>query len=307
MSAGPRAAAGVPDRTRAFLWVLVAYLVAIVAALLSGIAAAGRHPLEIALAADVAATLVVFGFSFAFDNSSFYDPYWSVAPPLIGVYFAFEAGPGEALPARQALVLLLVALWAARLTWNWARGWTGLAHEDWRYVDMRGWSGGLYWLVSLLALHAFPTAMVFLGCLPLWLALAGGARPLGALDAVGAALALGGTALEFFADNQLLRFKRGGPPPGATLESGLWAWSRHPNYLGEILFWIGLACFGQAAAGFVWWAWVGAAAMLLMFRFASLPLIERRMLARRPGYEERQRRVSLLIPRPPRKEGAGPR
>jgi steroid 5-alpha reductase family enzyme len=288
------------DRSRAFLLVWVAYLAAIVAALLVGIGLAGRHPIELVLAADLAATFVVFGFSMAFDNSSFYDPYWSVAPPLIGLAFVCTAEAGVAVPARQALVLGLVALWALRLTWNWARGWSGLRHEDWRYVDMRESSGGRYWLVSLLAIHLFPTGVVLLGCLPLWLALAEGGRPLGGLDALGAALVLGGTALEYFADNQLRRFRLAGPPPGSTLESGLWAWSRHPNYLGEILFWLGLATFGLAAAGFRWWAWLGALAMLAMFRFASLPMIEKRMLARRPGYAERQRRVSLLIPWPPK-------
>ena len=288
------------DRSRAFLLVWICYLTAIVAALLVWIALAGRHPIELVLAADLAATIVVFGFSFAFGNSSFYDPYWSVAPPAIGLAFAFAAGPGAALPARQALVLVLVALWALRLTWNWARGWSGLAHEDWRYVDMREGSGKLYWLVSLVAIHLFPTLIVFLGCLPLWPALAEGARPLGALDALGAAFALGGTALELVADNQLRRFRLASPAPGSTLESGLWAWARHPNYLGEILFWIGLATFGLAAAGFRWWAWLGGLAMLAMFRFVSLPMIEKRMLARRPGYAERQRRVSLLIPWPPK-------
>jgi steroid 5-alpha reductase family enzyme len=289
-----------PERSRAFLLVWIAYLAAIAAALLVALALGGRHPIEIVLVADVVATLVVFGFSFAFDNSSFYDPYWSVAPPAIGLAFAFAAQPGEAVPARQVLVLALIGLWALRLTWNWARGWSGLGHEDWRYVDMREGSGGLYWLVSLLAIHSFPTAVVFLGCLPLWLALGEGTHPLGLLDALAAALALGGTALEFFADNQLRRFRLGSPPPGSTLESGLWRWSRHPNYLGEILFWLGLATFGLAAAGFRWWAWLGAAAMLAMFRFASLPMIERRMLARRPGYAERQRRVRMLIPWPPK-------
>ena len=288
------------DRSRAFLWIWIAYLAAVAAALLVGLALAGRHPLEIVFAADLVATLVVFGFSFAFGNSSFYDPYWSVAPPAIALAFAFGAEPGAAEPARQALVIALIALWAVRLTWNWARGWSGLHHEDWRYVDMRQSSGGLYWGVSLLAIHLFPTLIVFLGCLPLWPALAEGARPLGALDALGAALAFGGTALEFVADNQLRRFRLAGPPPGSTLESGLWGWSRHPNYLGEILFWFGLASFGLAAGGFRWWGWLGALAMLAMFRFASLPMIEKRMLARRPGYAERQRRVSLLIPWPPK-------
>jgi steroid 5-alpha reductase family enzyme len=287
------------DRTRAFLWITVAYLTALVAALVTGIALRHRHPIEIAFAADVAGTIVVFGFSYFFDNSSFYDAYWSVIPPAIAVYFIAAAAP-EAVDLRQALVLLALSLWAVRLTWNWARGWTGLHHEDWRYVDLRASQGKLYWIVSFFGLHFFPTLTVFVGCLPLWLALGEGTRPLGFFDAVGAACAFGGTALEFFADNQLRRWKLGNPPVGSTFERGLWAWSRHPNYLGEILFWIGLAFFGAAAAGFVWWGWIGAVAMVLMFRFASLPMIETRMLARRPNYAARQARVSLLIPWPPK-------
>jgi steroid 5-alpha reductase family enzyme len=285
------------ERSRAFLWITVAYLVALVAALVTGIALRGRHPIEIALWGDVAATVAVFAFSYVFDNSSFYDAYWSVIPPVIAVWFVAAAGP-DANVVRQVLVVILLSLWAVRLTWNWARGWTGLGHEDWRYVDLRASQGKLYWIVSFFGLHFFPTLTVFLGCLPLWLALGEGTRPLGLLDAAGAACALAGTALEFFADNQLRRFKLGNPPPGSTFEGGLWAWSRHPNYLGEILLWIGLAFFGAAASGFVWWGWVGAAAMVLMFRFASLPMIERRMLARRPDYAERQARVSLVIPWP---------
>jgi steroid 5-alpha reductase family enzyme len=294
------AAADSADRTRAFLWITVAYLAALSAALITGIALRDRHPIEIAFAADVAATVVVYGFSYVFDNSSFYDAYWSVIPPAIALWFVAAASP-DADVARQAIVVVLLTLWAVRLTWNWARGWTGLGHEDWRYVDLRASQGRLYWIVSFFGLHFFPTITVFLGCLPLWLALGEPARPLGWLDAIGAACALGGTALELFADNQLRAWKLKSPPPGSTFEGGLWAWSRHPNYLGEILLWIGLAFFGAGAAGFVWWGWVGAVVMVLMFRFASLPMIEKRMLARRPGYEERQRRVSLLIPWPPKR------
>jgi steroid 5-alpha reductase family enzyme len=288
------------ERSRAFLWIWIAYLAALIAALLTGIALRGRHPIEIALWADLAATAVVFVFSRAFDNSSFYDAYWSAAPPLIALYFLLAADAGAALPLRQLLVLFCVTAWSTRLTLNWGRGWTGLAHEDWRYVDLRQSGGRLYWPVSFLGLHFAPTLVVFLGCLPLWPAMAQGARPLGWLDALGAALAFGGTLLELVADEQLRRWKAGGPPPATTFEGGLWAWSRHPNYLGEILFWIGLGVFGLAAAGFVWWAWIGAAAIVAMFLGVSLPLIEKRMLSRRLGYEERQRRVSLLIPWPPK-------
>jgi steroid 5-alpha reductase family enzyme len=286
-------------RTRALLWITVAYLAALVAALVTGIVLRDRHPIEIALAADVAATVVVFGFSYVFDNSSFYDLYWSEIPPVIALYFVAAAEP-DAVLARQVLVVVLVTLWAARLSLNWLRGWEGLEHEDWRYVDLRASQGRMYWIASFFGLHFVPTLVVFLGCLPLWLALGAGGRALGWLDAIGVACTLGGTALEYFADEQLRRFKLSSPPPGSTFEGGLWAWSRHPNYAGEILFWIGLAFFGLAADGFVWWAWTGAVAMVALFRFASLPMMEKRMLARRPGYEERQRRVSLIVPWPPK-------
>ena len=289
------------DRARAFLWITVAYLVALAVALVTGIAVAGRHPIAIALAADVAATLAIFAFSFAFGNTSFYDAYWSVAPPVVAVWFALAPG-GVAVFDRQLLVFLLVLLWAARLTWNWARGWTGLAHEDWRYVDFRKkTSRAGYWVVSLVGLHAIPTLVVFLGLLPLWLALHDGMRRLNGVDVLAALVTLAGVAFELFADNQLRRFRLSNPPPGATLESGLWAWSRHPNYLGEMLFWLGLALFGAAAAGFVWWAWLGVAAMVAMFLGTSIPMKERRMLERRPSYAERQKRVSLLIPLPPKR------
>lgn len=288
------------DRTRAFLWITVAYLVAVVVALISGIACGGRHPIAVAFAADVAATLAIFAFSFAFGNSSFYDAYWSVAPPLVALWFVVAPG-SEGVAMRQGLVAALVLLWSLRLTFNWARGWSGLDHEDWRYVDLRNKAGRIgYWFVSLFGLHGMPTAIVFLGLLPLWPALASGTRPLGWIDGVAAAVTLAGVAFEFFADNGLRRFRLSNPPSDAILESGLWAWSRNPNYLGEMLFWVGLALFSFAAAGFVWWAWLGAPAMVAMFLGTSIPMKEARMLARRPAYAERQRRVSLVIPRPPK-------
>ena len=127
----------------------------------------------------------------ALANSSMYDAYWSVVPPVIGLYWASALPDSEAVPARQALVLLLVFAWGARLTWNWARGWPGLHHEDWRYRELRENANAPYWLVSLTGIHYFPTLQVFVACLPLYPALALGSRPLGALDALAALVTAG--------------------------------------------------------------------------------------------------------------------
>lgn len=292
------AAATAPAMRRDFGWILVAYGVALAVALLTGALVDWRHPLAVALAADLAATLAVFAFSVAFDNSSFYDAYWSVAPPLIGLWFLAVAQP-DADTARQLVVLALVGWWAARLTWNWARGWGGLGHEDWRYVDLRRSSGRAYWPVSLFGLHLMPTVQVYLGCLALYPALALGSRPFGLLDVVAALVTGGAIALEARADRELLRFRRSQPPPDAILASGVWAWSRHPNYFGEMGFWWGLWLFAVAAAPGWWWTVVGPLSITLMFRYASLPLIETRMRQRRPGFAAHQQRVSMVIPWPP--------
>jgi steroid 5-alpha reductase family enzyme len=279
--------------------VAVAYAVALAAALVAGATAPLSHPLAVALVADLAATLAIFGWSVAYRNSSFYDAYWSVAPIPIAVYWI--AASQGAVGARQALVLLLVTLWGLRLTWNWARGWHGLAHEDWRYVDLQRTTGRAYWLVSFVGLHLMPTFWVFGGMLGVWAAVCAPGRPLGALDALAALVTAGAIALEAGADAQLHRYRASSPSSGDFLKSGLWAWSRHPNYLGEMGFWWGLWLFGVAAAPQTWW-WTlaGPLAITLMFRFVSLPLIETRMRERRPAFADWAARSSLVLPRPPR-------
>jgi len=275
--------------------VVVAYAVALAVALAAGVAAPASHPLAVALVADLAATLAIFAWSVAYRNSSFYDAYWSVAPIAIASYWiAVSEG---AVGARQALVWLLVTVWGVRLTWNWARGWHGLAHEDWRYVDLQRKSGRAWWLVSFVGIHLMPTFWVFGGMLGVWAAVCEPGRPLGPLDALAALVTAGAIALEAGADAQLHRYRASGPPPGDFLRTGLWAWSRHPNYLGEMGFWWGLWLFGVAAAPQHGWTIAGPVAITLMFRFVSLPMIETRMRERRPGFADWAARSSLVLPR----------
>ncbi len=278
--------------------VALAYVVAGAVALAAGLACAGDHPIAVAAVADLAATGVIFAGSFALGNSSLYDPYWSVAPAPIAVYWAL--GPGAesgASGVRQALAVALVVLWGLRLTGNWLRGWQGFGHEDWRYVDLREGSGRAWWAVSFSGIHLFPTVVVFLGLLPLYPALAAGSRPLGLLDALAVLVAGGGILLETVADQQLNAFVRSGRARGATLQTGLWARMRHPNYLGENLFWWGLWLFGLAADPAWWWTGIGAVAITVMFLTASIPMIDERMLARRPDYADYKARVPALLPR----------
>jgi len=285
------------SRALAFAWIGAAYALALLVGIGVARGLAGEAPLAVAASADAAATLAVFAFSFAFRNSSFYDAYWSVAPLPIAFYWWWQAG-AVANPARSALLFALVGLWALRLTFHWARSWEGLQHEDWRYRKIAAQTGRAYWPVSLVALHAMPTLLVFLGCLPLHAALSAPGRALGALDALAALVTAGAIALEARADQELARFARTRRDRGELLATGLWSLSRHPNYLGEIGFWWGLYLFGLAADPGALATGVGALAITLLFRVASLPLMETRLREGKPHFEEYARRTPLLIPRP---------
>ena len=246
----------------------------------------GRHPLLVTAVADVAATLVIFAASVRHDNSSIYDPYWSVAPVPIAAWWLSLAAPG-ASAARGWLAAALVLTWATRLTANCMVRWSDLGEEDFRYVEIRRRTGRAYWPASLFTIHLFPTGWVFLGLVPLFPALALPSRPLGWIDAAAALVTGGAVLIEALADLQLRRFLAARTDPGAVLRAGLWRVVRHPNYLGEVLFWWGLWLFGLAADPAWWWTVAGPLAITALFLFVSVPWMDRRMEARHPGWIER--------------------
>ena len=285
----------VHSRSASMLVCLAAYLAAAVAAFAVARLAGPDRLVLSALLADLAATVVVFGFSMAFDNSSIYDPYWSVAPVAIAAFWLLRNGAGGTA-VRQVLVAGLLLAWAVRLTLNCLLRWQGLGHEDWRYAGFRNY-GRLYWPVSFLGFHLFPTLVVFLGCVPLFPALGASGRPFGALDVAASVVTLAAIWIEWVSDRQLGRHRasrRAGGPP--LLETGLWALCRHPNYFGEVLFWWGLWLFGLAASPAWWWTVAGPAAVTAMFLVVSVPMMDRHMLARRPEYAAVVQRRSGLVP-----------
>jgi steroid 5-alpha reductase family enzyme len=287
-----------PAPRRALAAVCIAYAAALLAALVTGWALRGHGPILVAALADVVATLVVFAFSIWHDNSSLYDPYWSVAPIPIAAYWASgsPAGPG----VRAILVLVLVAVWGVRLTANWVARWRGLDDEDFRYSEIRRRTGRLYWPASLVSIHLLPTAWVFLGLLAAWPALASEGRPPGALDAVALGVTAAGIAIEIVSDRQLRRFLRSRRDPSAVLETGLWRLSRHPNYFGEITFWWGLWLFGVAADPGWAWSAIGPVSITLLFVGVSIPWMDRRMLSRHPAWAARMA-ISAVVPWPRRR------
>ncbi|GAA4811984.1 DUF1295 domain-containing protein [Nocardioides caeni] len=257
-----------------------------------------------ALIADVIATVLVFVGSRIHRNSSCYDPYWSVLPPVLVVFWAVAADATGVDDGRSMLLTVVVFVWAIRLTGNWIHDWPGMHHEDFRYAPLRDGAGRLELVVDFVAIHLVPTLIVFAALIPAYAVLARPGEPLGWLDIVAFLVGIAAPILQFVADAQMRRFIEV-RQPGQAMESGLWSWSRHPNYFGEVSFWWALALFAIAGSPEDWWWLVlGAVAMTLMFQFASIPMMEKRSLERRPGYQDVIGRIPRLVPRPPKRRAA---
>lgn len=195
------------------------------------------------------------------------------------------------------VTFIMVQLYGLRLTTNFYRDWPGLIHEDWRYVNFRNQFPRAYWLVSLSGIHLFPTIMVYLSCLPMYAIFkvnAGqNAHPLMML--FGAFVLLASIIIAFVADEQMRIFRNKPENKGKFMNLGLWKTSRHPNYLGEILSWWGLY-FIMLSYGFeYWYLGVGALAINIMFLFVSIPLLDKRSLERREGFDKYMKETNKLL------------
>ncbi len=240
------------------------------------------------LIADIAATVATFLFSVIFGNASVYDPYWSVQPPVILVAFAL----GRELTALGILLLIAVSFWAIRLTVNWAYTFAGLMHQDWRYTMLGEKTGALYPVVNFVGIHLVPTLVVY-GCvLPAAYAVREGLSANFA-SVLFLCVSLGAAAMQGVADIEMHKFRK--KRDSAFIRAGLWKYSRHPNYLGEILMWWGIALAVVCAAPSAWYLSAGALLNTALFFFVSIPLADGRQ-SRKEGFLEYKSQTRMLLP-----------
>lgn len=242
------------------------------------------------LIADVTATVFVFLFSLLFGNASVYDPYWSVQPPVI--LLALAAGR----PLSPVVILLLLAIffWAIRLTANWAYTFHGLTHQDWRYTMLHERTGRAYPLINFCGIHMFPTLVVYAAVLPAAYAVTEGGEG-NLLSYIGVLLSLLAATLQLVADLEMQSFRKQGS--GGFIRNGLWRYSRHPNYLGEILMWWGVALTAISVLPGRYGLFLGAVVNTVMFLVVSIPMADRRQ-AKKAGYAEYRAATRSLLPLP---------
>lgn len=244
---------------------------------------------------------------------SWVDRLWSIVPVPYTAWFAWQTGFGD---LRLTVMTALVALWGARLTFNFARkGGYARGGEDYRWPVLKGRMGRWQWeLFALLFVAGFQNVLLLLITLPAWAALEGastqpgGGVPFGPLDAVATLLFLAFLAGETIADEQQWRFhqdKKARLARGEALErpfltTGLFAWSRHPNFFCEQAIWWCLCLFAVSATGrWLDASFVGAAVLTALFQ-GSTRFTEEISLSKYPSYAEYQKRTSRLWPLPPK-------
>ncbi len=273
-----------------FTAILVIYALAILVGYLSYI----LLPINLVwlklLVADIIATILTFIFSLIFKNSSVYDPYWSVQPIVILALFAIKYG----LTTSSILILIAVSIWGIRLTLNWAYTFGDLTHQDWRYTMLKEKTGVFYPIINFIGIHLVPTLVVYACILPaVFVVINKPSINLGAVIFI--TLSLGAVLLQGTADLQMHKFRKN--RNSTFIRTGLWKYSRHPNYLAEISMWWAIGLASVCMMKVKWYLLLGAVLNTLLFIFVSIPLADNKQ-AKKEGFEEYKKSTFALLPIP---------
>jgi steroid 5-alpha reductase family enzyme len=234
--------------------------------------------------------LVGWVISLVRDNVTHVDSMWSLFLGMSAYTYAlffYELNP------RTNLVLLLVTIWAIRLcaylTW---RNWN--PHEDHRYAAIRKNNEPHFWLTSIYIVFGLQAVLAWVISMPLFGAIESKSA-LNGWDYLGTLLFAIGFIWETMADWQLAVFKGNKSNQGKVLDTGLWRYSRHPNYFGECCVWWGFYLI--ALAGGAWWTIAAPILMtLLLIKVSGVALLEKDIGERRPAYADYIQRTNAFFP-----------
>ncbi len=259
-------------------------------------------PLLLTVFVAVAACAFAWIASLATGDTSWVDRMWSIVPVIYVWVFAVKANLDN---ARLDVMAALITVWGARLTFNFARkgGYSGV--EDYRWAvlrsSMRRWQ---FQLFNLCFIVLYQNALLVLITLPAWTAYQHRSTPFGPIDLLLTLLFLLFTIGETVADQQQWNFHQwkiaevhaGRTPNPRFLQSGLFRFSRHPNYFFELAQWWVVFLFGAVAARSVLeWTVIGPFLLTLLF-VGSTRFTEKISLSRYPEYELFQRSTSAIVP-----------
>ena len=146
----------------------------------------------------------------------------------------------------------------------------------------------------MFGIHLYPTLQVNLSLFPIYYALSVSSNEIGIGLYLASSFTLLAVALETISDEQMRKFRRSNTHD-KTMKEGLWKYSRHPNYLGEILFWWGLYFMAIAVDISYWYLFICPLVMNLMFSLITCQMMDNRSLERRPDYADYMRSTRQLV------------
>lgn len=275
------------NRAISFIIIFIVYVIATVV----GIVTYNALQLELwlkLLIADVVATAVTFVFSVIFNNASVYDPYWSVLPVIVIVCYAIKTP----LTIARILPLVAICLWGIRLTANWAYTFHGLNHQDWRYTMLHENTGKFYPIINFVGIHLVPTLVVY-GCILPAVYTFNMDFKVNVGSYIFFTLSILAVVLQGVSDVQMHKYRKNRTTQ--FISFGLWKYSRHPNYLGEITMWWGIALSFVSAVPSMWYLIFGALSNTILFVCVSIPMADKRQ-SRKQGFNEYKNRTRVLLP-----------
>tara|TARA_B100001123_G_scaffold93199_1_gene107297 strand:- start:15678 stop:16544 length:867 start_codon:yes stop_codon:yes gene_type:complete len=280
---------------KAFSFCILSYVIALLAAVISSSYFLEGHLWKAITIGHIVATLIIYLASVLAKNSSFYDPFWSIAPLPITIYLSFLSYQNDANLIKILLILVPVTYWSLRLTNNWQRSWKGLSHEDFRYIDLKKRFKKYPYLIDLFGIHLYPTLQVNFSLFPLYYYFLSESSSIPIALYIFSFFTVCAVLLEHFADEQMRVFRSKSQNKGKTMNKFLWKYSRHPNYLGEILFWWGLYLMTLSVNLDLWWLFVCPLSMTLMFTLVTCSMMDNRSLLNRSDYSTYMAKTSQLL------------
>lgn len=256
------------------------------------------------VAAAAVWALTIWLLSLLAGRYSIVDAFWGPGFLATSVTAAMVRGWSE-LSQQQTLLLWLVGIWAVRLAIHLGLRIVGDPHEDRRYAAIRdGHQPGFWWKSLFLVFLLQAVIMWFVG-IPVVAGLGQtGTQGHPALLLTGVLLWLLGLFFEAVGDWQLARFRSCPENRGQVLQTGLWQYTRHPNYFGDFCVWWGLWLVAVYCGAPLWSVLSPLAMAFFLLRVSGVPMLERDIGARRPGYAEYVRRTNAFFPGPQRRSGA---
>lgn len=230
------------------------------------------------------------------------DVLWGPAFPICAFSALFFSGTEiGSLDTRKWVALALLVFWATRLFLH--VGWRNLSHlskEDVRYNNWRKQWGSTWLWRSYLQVFVLQALILFIFLVPANFILASPAKPIGFIGYAGIGLWLIGMFFEAVGDEQLRRFKANPGSKGKLMTTGLWSWTRHPNYFGEVLLWWGFWLITIELPG-AWWTILGPLGVsYLLWNVSGVAMLEE-LMKTRSGFAEYEKSVSKFFPRPPKR------